>query len=93
MPGRLFNGEPLRPALDRLRFAGADLVGLNCAPPETIALALPALTGIGPLWLKPSMSETWLESVLPMVTSCEWIGGCCGVPQAHIAKLAGQVGT
>ena len=89
--GRLSSGEPLRPALDRLRFSGADLVGLNCAPPETIAQALPSLNDIGPLWLKPSMSTSWLNSVGSMGDRCEWLGGCCGVPQAQIAQLAGHL--
>jgi len=91
--GRLHSGEPLRPALDRLRFSGADLVGLNCAPPETIERAMPSLKDIGPLWLKPSMSESWLDSVISFADQCEWVGGCCGVPQAHIARLAGQQST
>jgi len=88
--GRLVSGEPLRPALDRLRFSGADLVGLNCVPPETMARALVSLEGIGPLWLKPSMSESWVAAVEALSDRCEWVGGCCGVPQAQVAQLSGR---
>ena len=92
--GHLPGGIALATAFERLRAAGADIVGINCT---TDPRAMPALLGHAPpLAAFPSAGVTHdLTPAAFAEIACalaergvRLIGGCCGTTPAHIAAFA-----
>lgn len=101
---------PLTPAaalgelvVRELKAAGADVLGVNCAPPDVCASLVAALqrAGSGPVWAKPSAGQpgeeldptAFAEGVLRLVAAgASFVGGCCGASPAHVAAVARALG-
>jgi methionine synthase I (cobalamin-dependent) len=90
--GRLHSGEPVRHALEKLRLAGADILGFNCGTsPEGVARAIRSCRGVGPLWAKPAGGPNVRRYLVELADDCDWIGGCCGVSYKDTAVLARSI--
>ncbi len=101
-PERWPEGTP-----ERLRDAGADLLGANCVRPKVaadITARLEAMDGDFPLFVKPSAEPAsdpadWLASVPLRPTrgpslpaSVRLYGGCCGTDDRHVGLLREVIG-
>jgi homocysteine S-methyltransferase len=87
--GGAWTGEAWPPVARRLRGAGADVLGFNCASPAAIARAVCACEG--PLWAKPSRDATpdpdWAIAAAEIARHVDYLGGCCGVSPEDIRRL------
>jgi 5-methyltetrahydrofolate--homocysteine methyltransferase len=98
--------DPVEDAARRLVDAGADVVGINCRPAMSGALAVVRrLSGAitCPLLVKPGVMPGDGESdstpaafaaAFPSLVeyNVRLIGGCCGTTEAHVAALAAACG-
>jgi methionine synthase I (cobalamin-dependent) len=92
--------EPIAEAGRRLADAGADVVGINCIPPEwapewieDLWQAIPTV----PLLCKPSAAHPDWPPIPPAALAAgvpallrhgvRLLGGCCGATEAHVAAL------
>jgi methionine synthase I (cobalamin-dependent) len=93
--------DPPETAARRLTLAGAAVLGLNCQPGASAAVAwadrLSGTAGV-PLLVKPgvglrpeeAMSPADLAAVVPMLLdrNVRFIGGCCGTSEEHLRAVA-----
>ncbi|MEQ1569131.1 MAG: homocysteine S-methyltransferase family protein [Myxococcota bacterium] len=78
-----------RARLGPLVDAGADVVGFNCgAAPSDVWDAVTRLDPVPtvPLWAKPAGGPGAVQVLAALAARCAWVGGCCGVSPAELAR-------
>jgi methionine synthase I (cobalamin-dependent) len=96
--------EKPRSAADRLVERGAAVLGINCQPGATAAVAFAERLGTTarvPLLVKPGVGTRPEEAMSPaelaavvsrlMAHNVRLIGGCCGTDEHHVAAVADRV--
>lgn len=88
--GRLADGSDPAKALVDLRQAGASWVGFNCGTgPESIEAAVALAPEAD--WARPARgtgpTDAFVDSLVRLAARVRFVGGCCGVDAAIIARL------